>query len=143
MTIKEWLTPELFDVNVILVTILINWTLYGIVSNFLEDFHVPVRVQTINYAAVTVMCLAYGILVVLHLAGFISNQPTLYPNRYDFMLMGNERALACIIIGLAVGGPLGYVLGPRRPWRIALGALAVLGEGLIALFTVLWILAQE
>jgi len=143
MTIKEWLTPELFDVNVILVTIMINWTLYAIVSNFLEDFHVPVRVQTINYAAVTAMCLFYGVLVVLGLFGVMQNQPTLYPNHYDFMLMGNERALACIIAGLVVGGPIGYGFGPKRAYRIGLGFLAVAGESLIALFTVLWILAQE
>ena len=143
MTIKEWLTPELFDVNVILVTIMINWTLYAIVSNFLEDFHVPVRVQTINYAAVAAMCLFYGVLVALGRFGVLQNQPTLYPNRYDFMLMGNTQALACIIAGLAVGGPLGYLAGPKRGPRLALGVLAVLGEGLIALFTVLWILAQE
>jgi len=100
-------------------------------------------VQAVNYGAVTVMCLAYGALVLLHLAGVLDNRPTLYPNRYDFMLMGNERALACIIGGLVAGGALGYVLGPKRGPRIFLGVLAVAGEGLIALFTVLWILAQE
>jgi hypothetical protein len=143
MTIKEWLTPGLFDVNVILVALMINWTLYNIVSNFLEDFRIPARVQSINYTAVVVMSLAYAALVILHLAGVLENRPTLYPNRYDFMLMGNERALACIIAGLVVGGPIGYLFGSGRAFRIITGALAVIFEGLIVLFTLLWILAQE
>lgn len=143
MTIKEWLTPGLFDVNVILVALMINWTLYNIVSNFLEDFRVPDRVQSINYSAMVVMSAAYGILILLHLFGALDNRPTLYPNRYDYLLMGNERALACIIGGLVVGGPIGYIFGNRKAFRIAAGAAAVVCEFFIGLFTVLWILAQE
>lgn len=143
MTIKEWLTPGLFDVNVILVALMINWTLYNIVSNFLEDFRIPDRVQSVNYTAMVVMGLAYGFLVVLHLMGALDNRPTLYPNRFDYMLMGSERALACIIGGLLVGGPIGYILGSRRSFRIPAGVAAVIFEGLIGLFTLLWILAQE
>ncbi len=143
MTIKEWLTPGLFDVNVILIALMINWTLYNIVSNFLEDFRIPERVQSINYTAMVLISVVYAFLVVLHLLGVLDNRPTLYPNRYDFLLMGNERALACIIGGLVVGGPIGYFLGNRRAFRIAAGAAAVLCEGLIGLFTILWILSQE
>ncbi len=143
MTIKEWLTPELFDINVILVALLVNWTLFNLASNFLEDFRIPARVQNINYSAVVLMCLAYGALVALGLAGVLKNQPTLYPNKYDFLLMGNRPAFACILGGILVGGPLGFLTGNRDRLRWALAALAVIGEALIGAGTLLWILAQE
>jgi hypothetical protein len=143
MTIKEWLTPELFDINVILVALLINWTLFSFASNFLEDFKIPVRIQNLNYMAVLVMCLAYGILILLGLSGVIQNRPTLYPNRYDFLLMGNERAFGCILGGIFIGGPLGWFLGNRDKLRWTMAVLAILLEGLIGIGTLLWILAQE
>jgi UDP-N-acetylmuramyl pentapeptide phosphotransferase/UDP-N-acetylglucosamine-1-phosphate transferase len=117
---------------------MIMWTLFGIASNFLEDFHIPPRVQTANFAAVLIMTLAYAILVLVG-----NPVPTLYPNKYDFLLMGSHNALYCIIAGLVIGGPLGFLVGNRLPARIALGVLAVICEGLIALGTVMWILAQE
>ena len=138
MTIREWLTPERFDIDVILVTFMIMWTLFSIVSNFLEDFHIPERIQTANFAAVVLMTLAYAVLVLVG-----TPITTIYPNRYDYLLMGSRNALYCIIGGLVVGSPIGYILGNRLPLRIVLGVLAIICEGLIALFTVLWILAQE
>ena len=143
MTIKEWLTPGQFEINVFLVALLINWTLFSIASNFLEDFKIPPRIQNINYMAVVVMSVAYGILILLGLAGVIPNHPTLYPNRYDFLLMGNKQALACIIFGLVAGGGAGWVLGERTNLRWTMAILALLCEGLIALGALLWILAQE
>jgi len=143
MTIKEWLTPELFDINVILVALLVNWTLFSFASNFLEDFRIPARVQNLNYSAVLVMVLAYGALILLGLSGILQNQPTLYPNRYDFLLMGNERAFACILGGLFIGGPLGWFSGHRDQLRWTLAIFALLCEALIGISTLLWILAQE
>ena len=143
MTIKEWLTPELFDINVILVALLVNWTLFSLASNFLEDFRIPPRVQNLNYTAVVLMSLAYGLLIVLGLAQVLKNQPTLYPNRYDFLLMGNKQAFGCILAGLAIGGPLGWFSGNRDKIRWTMCVLAILCEALIGLGTLLWILAQE
>ena len=143
MTIKEWLTPGLFDINVILVALLINWTLFSIATNFLEDFRIPPKIQNANYGAVILMCLLYGLLIIAGLLGIVENRPTLYPNRYDFLLMGNDRALACILIGLLIGGPIGWFLGEKNKlrWGMALGALVC--EGLIVVGTLLWLLAQE
>jgi hypothetical protein len=143
MTIKEWLTPELFDINVILVALLVNWTLFNLASNFLEDFRIPARIQGINYAAVLLMSLAYGALIALGLMGVLKNQPTIYPNRYDFLLMGNRPAFACILGGLFIGGPLGWLLGNRDKLRWTMAALAIICEALIGIGTLLWILAQE
>jgi len=143
MTIKEWLTPGLFDINVILVALMINWTLFSLASNFLEDFHIPDRVQNSNYTAVVLMSLAYGIIVALGLAGVMKPQPTLYPNDYDFLLMGNYRALSCIIFGLIIGGPLGWFLGARSKLRWATLVLAVICEAMIGMSVLLWILAQK
>jgi len=143
MTIREWLTPDLFDVNVILVALLINWTLISLASNFLEDFHVPDKVQNANYTAVVVMSLIYGIMVVLGLAGVLKPQPTLYPNQYDFLLMGNYRALAGIIAGVVIGVPAGWVTGKSAKVRWSFAAAAIVCEGLIGLGVLLWILSQE
>lgn len=143
MTIKEWLTPELFDINVILVALLVNWTLFSFASNFLEDFRVPEKIQNLNYTAVVLMSLAYGILILLGFQGILKNQPTLYPNRYDFLLMGNQRAFACILAGLFLGGPLGWLLASRSKLRWAMAVLAMFCEALIGIGTLLWILAQE
>jgi len=143
MTIREWLTPGLFDVNVILVALVINWTLINLASNFLEDFHVSDRVQNANYTAAVAMTVIYSVLILLGLAGAMKPQPTLYPNRYDFLLMGNYRALASIIAGLVVGLPAGFYLGNRKTLRWTTAVLAVICEGLIGLSVLLWLLAQE
>jgi len=143
MTIKEWLTPGVFDFNVILVALLINWTLINLASNYLEDFHIPERVQNANYTAVVLMSLAYGALILLGFTGVVKTDPTLYPNPYDFLLMGNYKALACIILGIAVGGPLGWFLGKSVKVRWIMTALAICCEALIAAGVLLWILAQQ
>lgn len=143
MTIKEWLTPELFDINVFLVGLLLSFSLISIVSNFLEDFHIPPKVQTINYLAIVLMSVFYGVLILLYLAGLISNEPTLYPNRFDFLLMGNKKALGCIIGGVVVAGPVGYILGEKTKARWTLAVLALICDGLIGLGAILWIISQE
>jgi hypothetical protein len=138
MPISWWLTPKFFDVNVILVTLMINWTLYGIVSNFLEDFHMPDRVQAANYFGVLLMTVAYFILVAV-----LEPIKTTYPNVYDWLLIGNGPVLGCIIFGVVSGVVLGYVLGKKSALRIGAAAGAVVCEGLIGLFTLLWILNQQ
>jgi hypothetical protein len=138
MTIREWLTPDFFALNVILVTIMINWTLYSIVSNFLEDFHIPERVQAANYFGVVVMTVVYFILTAA-----LEPIKTIYPNRYDWLLIGNWPVLDSIIAGVAAGAVLGYLLGAKKMLRIGAAGLAVACEGLIGMFTLLWILNQQ
>jgi len=138
MPISWWLTPKFFDVNVILVSLMINWTLYSIVSNFLEDFHVPEKVQAANYFGVVLMTAAYFILVAV-----LGPIKTIYPNRYDWLLIGNGPVLGCVIFGVLGGLALGYSLGGRQKLRIGAAAGAVACEGLIGLFTLLWILNQQ
>jgi hypothetical protein len=137
MTIKEWLTPEFFDINVILVTIMINWTLYSIVSNFLEDFHLGNKVQAANYFGVVIMTVLYFILVAV-----MKPIETLYPNPFDYLLIGNSPVLACIIAGFVGGIILSFILGEKDKIRIGAGAAAVLCEASIGSFTLLWILNQ-
>lgn len=137
MPISEWLTPKFLDVNIILVTLMINWTLYGIVSNFLEDFHVPERIQAANYFGVVIMTAAYFLLTAV-----LAPVPTIYPNPYDWLLIGNGPVLGCILFGVAAGAVLGWTMGEKGKLRIA-AAAAVVCEGLIGLFTLLWILSQQ
>ncbi|HUT53998.1 MAG TPA: hypothetical protein VM658_11460 [bacterium] len=138
MTIREWLTPDFFALNVILVTIMINWTLYSIVSNFLEDFHIPERVQAANYFGVVVMTAVYFILTAV-----LDPIKTIYPNRYDWLLIGNWPVFGGILAGVAAGAVLGYLFGGKKMLRIGAAGLAVVGEGLIGMFTLLWILNQQ
>ena len=138
MRITEWLTPGFFDFNVILVSLTINWTIYAIVSNFLEDFHLSNRVQAANYFAATLMTLAYFIL-----AAFLPAIPTLYPNPYDWLLIGNGPVLGCIVFGLAAGVPLAFKFGEVKSLRLGAAVTAALAEVLIASFTLLWILNQD
>jgi hypothetical protein len=138
MPISWWLTPKFFDVNVILVAVMVNFTLYAIVSNFLEDFHIPPRVQAANYFGAVLMTVIYFILVAV-----IKPIPTLYPNKYDWLLIGNGPVLAAILSGVAAGAVLGYLFGDRLRPRIAAAVLAVACEGLIGLLMVQWILNQQ
>lgn len=138
MPISWWLTPKFFDVNVILVTLMINWTLYGIVSNFLEDFQISNKVQAMNYFGAVLMTAAYFILTAI-----LTPLPTLYPNRYDWLLIGNGPVLSCILFGVIAGVVLGWLFGEKKTWRIGAAAAAVVCEGLIGMFTLLWILSQE
>jgi len=138
MTIKEWLTPEFFDVNVILVALMINWTLYAIVSNFLEDFQMSPRVQAANYFGAVLMTAAYFVLVAV-----LDPISTLYPNPYDWLLIGNGPVLGCIIFGVAAGAVLGWRLGERARLRIGAAVAAVICEALIAGLMLLWILNQD
>jgi hypothetical protein len=138
MPISWWLTPKFFDVNVILVTLMINWTLYAIVSNFLEDFHMPVKVQAANYFGVVIMTAIYFIMTAV-----LDPIPTLYPNIYDWLLIGNGPVLGAIITGAASGVILAWLVGDRTWLRVSAAVLAVICEGLIGLFTLLWILNQQ
>ena len=138
MKITEWLTPGFFDVNVILVSLMINWTIYAIISNFLVDFHVPLRVQAANYFGATIMTAAFFIL-----AAVLPHVPTLYPNRYDWLLIGNGPVLACILGGLALGSALAWRFGEKKQLVFGAAAAAAVSEALIVAFTLLWILNQE
>ncbi len=138
MTIKEWLTPDFFALNVILVTLMINWTLYSVVSNFLVDFHVPDKVQAANYFGVAVMTVIYFILVAA-----LDPIETLYPNPYDFLLIGNWPVLGSVLAGAAIGAGLAHGLGDRAKLRIGAAVLALGCEALIGGLTLLWILNQQ
>ena len=138
MPISWWLTPKFFDINVILVSLLMNWTIYAVVSNFLEDFHLSPRVQAANYFAVTLMTVAYFILVAV-----MSPISTLYPNPYDWLLIGNAPVLASIVFGLAAGIPLAWKLGEKKNLRVGAAVAAIVCEGLIAGFTLLLNLNQS
>lgn len=143
MTIKEWLTPDFFALNVILVTLLINMTLFGIASNFTVDGRFSDKTQTATYTTAVVAGISYTVLIILHLAGVIGRVETLYPNKYDFLLMGNAKAFGCIILGLAIGIIASVKKSDARSLRIGLGAGAVVVEALIGAFTVLWIISQQ
>jgi hypothetical protein len=138
MPITEWLTPKFFDVNVILVTLMINWTIYAIVSNFLVDFHVPLKIQAANYFGVVIMTAVYFILTAA-----LSPIPTIYPNKYDWLLIGNGPVLGCVIGGVIGGSVLAWFLGEKKKLLIGAASAAVVCEALIVGFMLLWILSQE
>ena len=136
-TVVRRLNPRLRQ-GVILVTLLIMWTLLAVVSNFLEDFSMGPRVQAANYFSVIIMTVAYLALVAL-----LDPIATLYPNPYDFLLIGNSPVLACIIAGLVVGSALSLKFGQDDKIRIGAAVGAIICEGLIVIFTLMWILNQE
>ncbi len=138
MTIKEWLTPDFMALNIILVSLMINWTLYAIVSNFLEDFHMPDRVQAANYFGAVLMTAIFFVLVAV-----LPPVHYLYPNPYNWLLIGNGPVLAAVLGGAAGGVVLGWLFGGNKKLKIGAGVAAVACEGLIAAFTLLWILSQE
>jgi len=138
MTIKEWLTPGFFDINVILVTLMINWTLFAIVSNFLEDFHMPPRMQAANYFGAIIMTAIYAVLLLV-----LEPINYLYPNSYNWLLLGNWPVLGAVLGGIAGGVALGYAAGSNRKLLAPAAVLAVICEALIVAGTLLWILNQE
>lgn len=149
MTIKEWLTPDFFAVNVILIALLMNFSIYSIVSNFTVDFKMGERFQAGIYASATFTALIYMALVILGFAGVISNYPYLYDNKYNFLLLGtgdkwggNGPVFVSILAGIAIGAAIGFLWGRNRVARIWLGICAVVSEALIAGFTLLWIVNQ-
>ena len=149
MTIKEWLTPDFFAINVILIALLMNFTIYSIVSNFTVDFKIGERLQTGVYGAATATALIYAVMVILGFAGIIQNYPYLYANKYNFLLLGtgdtwggNGPVFVSIIVGISIGILAGYTVGRNRSARIWLGVGAVVSEALIGAFTLLWIVNQ-
>ncbi len=148
MPITEWLTPKFFDVNVILVTLMINWTLYSIVSNFLEDFHIPEKVQAANYFGVVVMTVMFFIFVLVFAPTYQADNTILYqgtiiyPNKFNWLVIGNGPALGAILTGIVSGVGLGWLLGDKSKLLIGAAVAAVACEGVIGLLTLQWILNQ-
>ncbi|GEM_PF-958769 len=149
MTIKEWLTPDFFALNVILVTLLMNLVIYGVVSNFTEDFKMGERLQTGIYSAAVSMSLVYMIMVILGFAGAISRYPYLYDNKYNFLLLGtgpvfggNGPIFIAVVLGVSVGVLVGYLWGKRKSLRIFLAVAALGCTALIVAMTLLWIINQ-
>ncbi len=137
MTIAEWLTPGFFDINVCLVTLMICWTIFSIVSNFLEDFYIPTRGQSANYFGVVIMTAVFLVELV-----FMEPIKTIYPNPYDWLLLGNRAVLGAIVFGVAAGAALAYFWGDRKKLMIPAAVLAAVCEALIGGAVLLWILNQ-
>lgn len=138
MKITEWLTPGLFDLNTILITLMMCWTVFAIVSNFLEDFHIPPRWQSANYLGVILMTLAYLVELVV-----LEPVKTLYPNPYDWLLVGTVPVLLAIIFGIVAGAVLGFLFGEKKKLMIPAACGAVACEAFIAAAVLLWILNQS
>ena len=149
MTISEWLTPDFFAVNVILIALLMNFTIYAIVSNFTVDFKMGERFQAGIYGAACAIFLIYATMIILGFAGVMPNYPYLYDNKYNFLLLGkgpiwggNGPVFVSIVVGAAIGAAGGYFAGRIRVARIWMGVGAVISEALIAAMTLLWIVNQ-
>lgn len=143
MTIKEHLTPDFLAWLIILLTILINLTIFSIVSNFTADGKIPKRFQSGVFVAAIFITLAYGVLVIAHLLGYLPNYPTLYPNPYDSLLMGKGNALVCIAFGVVMGLILGAWKGNNKKLHIGAGIGAVICESAVVTFAILWVLNQS
>ncbi len=149
MTIKEWLTPDFFALNVIIVALLMNFTIYAIVSNFTVDFKMGDRLQAGIYASATFSTLIFIVMVISGFAGVIERYPYLYENKYNFLLLGtgeiwggNGPVFVSLVVGIVSGTALGLVMGGKKTLRVAMGFGAVASEALIGMFTLLWIVNQ-
>lgn len=143
MTIKEWLTPDLFAVVVMVAAVMINLGLMSVVSNFLVDFHVGERTQTMLYGWNTFSFLIYVLLVILAMAGVFALETTLYPNPYDFLLVGKWKVLLALALGLVAGAIVGRVKGRDRRWRIGLGAGMFVAQAGMVIGVLLWLMHQS
>jgi hypothetical protein len=149
MTIKEWLTPDFFAFNVILIAITMNLVIYAVVSNFIEDFHIRPKIQTGIYFTAIATTLAYAVMVVLGFTGVMSRFPYLYENKFNFLLLGtgptfggNGPVFIAILIGAAIGVGSGFIFGENKKIRIASAVSALASQGLVVLLTILWIVNQ-
>jgi len=138
MTIKEWLTPDFFAVNVVLVTIMMCWTIFALASNFLEDFPMSARTQAANYFGVVLMTVVFAVLLMV-----MSPIKTIYPNRFDWLLIGNAPVLGSVVAGIIGGWVLAFIFGEKVKLRWGAAVMAVACEGLIGGAVLLWILNQQ
>jgi len=137
MTIKEWLTPDLFALSVILVTLMVCWTIFAIVSNFLEDFDMSDRVQITNYLGAIFMTVIFFLLTAV-----IEPINYLYPNPYNWLLIGEWPIIASVAAGVVLGAVVAWKFGSGLKLKIAAATGAVISEAIIGSFMLLWILNQ-
>jgi len=149
MTIKEWLTPDFFALNVILVALLMNLTIFGIVSNFTEDLKIGEKFQAAIYASTIFMTAIYLVMVLLGFWDIIPRFPYLYDNKYNFLLLGTGPVFGgkgpifiAIILGILTGAPAGFLLGERKTLRISSAVGAMVSVLIIVALTLLWITNQ-
>jgi len=149
MTIKEWLTPDFFAFNVILITLLMNLTIYAVVSNFTVDFKMSEKLQSVIFSAMTATTLIYAIMVALGVMEIIPRYPYLYDNKYNFLLLGtgpefggNGPVLIAVLLGVATGCAVGILWGRIKTFRISMAVSAVACEAVIMAMTLLWIVNQ-
>ena len=121
MTIREWLTPDFFAVLVVLIGLMMNFGLMATLSNFLEDFHIPRRVQTAVFAWAVLAFIIYLGETIAAATGLFPLETTLYPNPYDFLLVGKTNVLVALVAGLVGGALTGWLLGDKDRWWKGLG----------------------
>jgi len=148
---NELLAPELLDIIVIVLIIIIHWTVLSIVLEillalltlFIKDSETKLiliifkRIPSANYCSVVIMTLSYFFLVMI-----LEPIDTIYPNPYDWLLIGSRPIMGCIIFGVVSGIVMGWFLGKNNKLRIGMGIATVVCEAAIAALTSLWILSQ-
>lgn len=149
MTIKEWLTPDFFALNVILIALMMNLSIYAVVGNFTVDFKMNERFETGIYTAIITTVFIYAIMVVLGFLGAISRYPYLYDNKYNFLLLGigpafggNGPVFLAILSGIFMAVILGIIAGKQKTLRGVLAVGAVASNAIIVAITLLWIVNQ-